>query len=94
MVEIVEVVGVLRDFINEELLERLGLSTDPLAEGLLDSLALEQLIDLTEEHYGILFEQEEIERPRFASLPTFAAVVVNNIATSPYHPGVGEGQTR
>lgn len=58
---------------------------DPLASGLLDSLALEQLINETEELYGILFDDEEIARENFDTADIFAGVVLANLAESPFH---------
>ena len=48
---------------------------DPLEAGMLDSLALEQLIVLLEERYGITFLDHELVAERFASVPAVAGLV-------------------
>jgi acyl carrier protein len=65
----------VRDYIQEELLEGAELPVDPLAEGMLDSLAVEQLIGYIEDEFGVMFEDEELVAENFASVPTLAAVV-------------------
>jgi acyl carrier protein len=66
----------IREFISEEILEGLETETgDPLAEGLLDSLAVEQLIAFVEEEYAVVFEDEELVAENFASIPTVAGIV-------------------
>ena len=74
----------LRQVITARLLEEPYTGADPLADHTFDSLALEELIDLTEEQFGILLGEEEIARENFSSLSRWAEVVVANIATSPW----------
>ena len=48
---------------------------DPLADGLLDSLAIEQLIAFLEEDFDIEFEDEELVAERFLSIDTVVELV-------------------
>jgi acyl carrier protein len=50
-------------------------SRDPLADGLLDSLALEQLISYLESEFGIEFADEDLVRENFTSVEQVAALV-------------------
>ena len=48
---------------------------DPLALGLMDSLAIEQLIAFLEENFDVAFDDEELVAERFASIDTVAEFV-------------------
>ncbi|MEY2450822.1 MAG: hypothetical protein QOD92_396 [Acidimicrobiaceae bacterium] len=48
---------------------------DPLAEGLLDSLAIEQLIAFLEDDFDIVFEDEELVAEHFMSIHTVVELV-------------------
>ena len=48
---------------------------DPLAQGLLDSLAIEQLIAFLEEDFDIEFEDEELVAECFQSIDTVVTLV-------------------
>ena len=64
----------IRRFIEMDLLD--GAEThDPLAEGMLDSLAMEQLIAFLEERYGMQFADEDLVAENFASIDALAAIV-------------------
>jgi acyl carrier protein len=65
----------LREFIEQEILEEESPVEDPLAAGLLDSLAIEQLIAYVEEEYGVMFDDEELVAENFASIPVVAGLV-------------------
>ena len=65
----------LRRFIEEEILEEESPVADPLAEGLLDSLAVEQMIAYIEEEYGVILDDDELIAENFASLATIAGLV-------------------
>lgn len=65
---------VMHTFINEALLER-PFDGDPLAEGRLDSLGLEQLLVFIEDELGVLIEDDEITPEAFSSLESVAALV-------------------
>jgi acyl carrier protein len=65
----------LREFIEQEILEEESPVEDPLASGLLDSLAVEQLIAYIEEEYGVTFDDDELVADNFASLPVVAGLV-------------------
>jgi acyl carrier protein len=64
----------LRQFVEDELLEQPA-GSDPLAAGLLDSLAIEQLIAFIEERFDIVFDDEDLVEERFASLDAVAELV-------------------
>ena len=65
----------LRQFIEQEILEEESPVADPLAEGLLDSLAVEQLIAYIEEEYGVTLDDDELVAENFASLAIVADLV-------------------
>jgi acyl carrier protein len=64
----------IRRFIEDELLGD-RVEVDPLAEGLLDSLGMEQLIGFLEERFDIAFEDEELAAEGFASLSAVTELV-------------------
>ncbi len=65
----------LRRFIVESLVEPPFEGGDPLAEGAVDSLGIEQLVDHVEQVYGVRLADEEIVRDNFGSLAALAALV-------------------
>jgi acyl carrier protein len=65
----------VRDYIQEDLLEGAELPVDPLAEGMLDSLAVEQLIGYIEDEFGVMFEDEELVAENFASVDAVVGLV-------------------
>jgi acyl carrier protein len=65
----------IRQYIQDELLEGAELPVDPLAEGMLDSLAIEQLIGYVEDEFGVIFEDEELVAENFASIKTVVDLV-------------------
>jgi acyl carrier protein len=65
----------IRQYIQEELLEGAEMPSDPLSEGLLDSLAVEQLIGYIEDEFGVLFDDEELVAENFASIDTVVGLV-------------------
>lgn len=65
----------LREFIVGELLEEPFDGDDPLAEGAVDSLEIEQLIDFVEQDFGVQLSDEEIVSDNFESLPALAALI-------------------
>jgi acyl carrier protein len=64
----------IRRYIEHDLLDGVS-SPDPLAEGLLDSLAVEQLITHLERSFGIAFEDGELVAENFASIETLASLI-------------------
>lgn len=64
----------IRSFIDDSLLQK-PFDGDPLAEGRLDSLALEQLLVFIEDDLGVLIEDEEITSETFSSLEAVALLV-------------------
>lgn len=72
----------IRQFIVEEILDGEAPVDDALAAGLLDSLAIEQLIAFVEEEYGVTFEDDELVAENFASIPTVAGLVESKQAVA------------
>lgn len=70
----------LRSFIVDHLLEEPFEGDDPLAEGAVDSLGLEQLAEYVDEVYGVVIEDEEITDENFESLAALAALVSAKLA--------------
>jgi len=64
----------LRQFVEDELLEE-PVGGDPLAAGLLDSLAIEQLIAFIEDKFDVILDDEDLVEERFASLDAVAELV-------------------
>jgi len=65
----------IRRFIERELLDEPYDGSDPLADELLDSLAIEQLIAHLEETYDITFGELELVQENFATLNAIATLV-------------------
>jgi acyl carrier protein len=65
----------LREFIVGELLEEPFHGDDPLAEGEVDSLGVEQLIEYIHEAFGVELEDDEIVYESFESLSALASLV-------------------
>ncbi len=70
----------IRGFIDREILDGAVLAADPLAEGMLDSLATEQLVDFLEREFAIRFTDDELVPERFASIDTVARLVESKLA--------------
>ena len=71
----------IRRFVDRELLSHgVPVGIDPLADGLLDSLAVEQLIAFLEESFDIEFDDEELVAENFATIETVATFVDNKKA--------------
>jgi len=64
-----------RRFIERDLLAETPPRRDPLAEGLLDSLAIEELLLFLEKRFGVSFRDEEMTQERFSSLDAVADLV-------------------
>ena len=70
-----EIEGALRRFIVEELLEGPYDGEDPLAEGEVDSLGVEQLVEYSFEVWSVELDDEEIVEENFESVAALAALV-------------------
>lgn len=70
-----EIEQALRSFIVAELLETPSGGDDPLADGEVDSLGIEQLIEYVFEVWSIELEEEEIIEENFESVTALAALV-------------------
>ena len=62
-------------FVRRELLDNVPSHVDPLASGMLDSLALEALVFWLEEEFAMSFRDEDMVAENFASLATLSAFV-------------------
>lgn len=62
----------IREFIVEEILDGEDVEGDPLALGLLDSLALEIVLDFIREKYEVEFADEELVAENFVDIDTIA----------------------
>ena len=62
-------------FVDRELLDGAGTTDDPLAAGVLDSLAIEQLTAFVEKRFGVAFDEEELDTENFRSIDVLAAFV-------------------
>jgi acyl carrier protein len=51
-----------------------------LADGAVDSLGQEQLVDYIHEIYGVELTDEEMIRRNFASLPALATLITSKLA--------------
>jgi len=58
-----------------ELVDEPARSRDPLADGLIDSLAIEQLIHYLEISFNVEFEDHELVPENFASIEVLASFV-------------------
>jgi acyl carrier protein len=65
----------LGSFIVEQLLDQPFDGRDPLAAKVVDSLAVEQLVQYIEEEYGVKLRDEELIEENFESVPAVAALV-------------------
>lgn len=69
----------LRRFVIDELLEdfydRPYDGDDPLADGEVDSLGAEQVIEYVSEAFGVQLEEDDIVAENFESLPALATLV-------------------
>jgi acyl carrier protein len=65
----------IRRFIERELLEEPYAGADPLADELLDSLGIEQLIEHLEKSYRITFDESELIYENFVSVAVLANLV-------------------
>lgn len=70
------VIDDIRGFVNSELLDGAEPgSGDPLQEGKLDSLAIEQIIGFCESQYDVTFEDDDLIAENFSSLEAIARLV-------------------
>ncbi len=71
----------LRRFLIDELIEdfydRPYDGNDPLADGEVDSLGIEQLIEYLNDSFGVTFGEEDIVAENFENLPALAALVAS-----------------
>jgi acyl carrier protein len=70
-----EIEATLKRFIVEYLVEGAYEGEDPLAEGEVDSLGVEQLVDYVFEVWSVELDEEEIVEENFESVAALAALV-------------------
>lgn len=73
--DLAEIEQKLRRFIVDHVVEEPFEGDDPLVEGAVDSLGVEQLAEFVDETFGVVLEDEEIVYENFESLPTLAALI-------------------
>ncbi|MGH2750804.1 MAG: acyl carrier protein [Actinomycetota bacterium] len=80
----VDVAQRIHDFINEEVLfddASVSLTDEtPLLNGILDSLALTQLVSFIEEEFAIELDDSEISRNNFTTVSRIQHLVLNRAA--------------
>jgi acyl carrier protein len=62
-------------FIHNDLFDGVDPDGDPLAIGMLDSLAVEQLIGFIEDEFQVTFEDEELTVASFSSIDSVVRLV-------------------
>jgi acyl carrier protein len=72
----------IRAFIFDDLMDGQPAEGDPIAEGKLDSLAMEQVIGFMEDRFEVTFTDEELVQENFADLATVAALVERKLAAA------------
>jgi len=65
----------IRRFIEEDLLAETPTRRDPLAEGRLDSLGVEELLLFLERRFGVSFQDNEMTEETFSSLDAVVDLV-------------------
>ena len=65
----------IRRFIEQDLLAETPPRRDPLAEGLLDSLGVEELLLFLERRFGVSFQDNEMTEETFSSLDAVVDLV-------------------
>ena len=66
----------IRRFLDREVLDGATATGDPFAEGLIDSLATEQLLAFVEDRYGVVFADQEVAAERFSSVAAVAGSIL------------------
>jgi acyl carrier protein len=82
----VAVADEIRSFIFDELMDGQAPEGDPIAEGKLDSLAMEQVIGFIEDRYDVTFTDEELVLQNFVDLQTVSALVERKQAADGSEP--------
>jgi acyl carrier protein len=82
----VAVADEIRSFIFDELMDGQPADGDPIAEGKLDSLAMEQVIGFIEDRYDVTFTDEELVLQNFVDLETVSALVERKRAAAGSEP--------
>ena len=65
----------IEKFVDRELLEGASVDGDPLAMGLLDSLAVEQLVVFLEKEFKLTFDDDELVEENFESIDAVVNLV-------------------
>jgi len=72
----------IRSFIHQELMDDPTDEGDPLSNGAVDSLGIEQLVSYIEQAFGVTFRDDEVVAKNFASVPTLAELVNQKRSTA------------
>ena len=73
----------IRSFIVDELMEGRPVDGDPIAQGKLDSLAMEQVIGFVEDRYDVTFGDDDLVLENFSSLEAVTSLVERKRAELP-----------
>lgn len=73
--DLAEIEQRLRRFIVDHVVEEPFEGDDPLVEGAVDSLGVEQLAEFVDEAFGVVLDDDEMVYENFESLPTLAALI-------------------
>jgi acyl carrier protein len=65
----------IADVLAPDLPTDLGVTGDPLADGMLDSLAIEQLIDFIEDEFGVDLSDDELVGENFTSVDAVVRLI-------------------
>jgi acyl carrier protein len=72
----------LKRFLFGTVLEGAPQDRDPFAAGLVDSLALEQVLGFVEERFGVTMQDEEVAADRLTSLQDLVDLIVTKRAAA------------
>jgi acyl carrier protein len=78
----------IRRYIDRNLLDAPAKTDDPLAEGALDSLDVEELVTYIERTFNVRFADEELTFENFASIEVLARLVHDKRKATKGLPGV------
>jgi acyl carrier protein len=71
----------IQGFIVDDLLDGEQIQGDPVADGRLDSLAIEQVIGFIEDRFEVVFTDDDLVLENFANLEAMAALVESKLAS-------------
>ena len=77
----------IRDFILKELcpeqhIESLADEEELIESGIIDSMAILNLLAFLEENFGVLLVEDELNRKNFATIQSICELVIQNISSN------------